>query len=601
MQPVNRKVREMLRADLWITQAQRIQPGAHKFISALMAVVIIVSAVLLSAIPSATIAANTNVLANGGFESGFSSQAGSGTVGNGWYGFSNGGPVNYAFYDDQWAPTVAEGSHSQGIGINTRGIEEKAEDRYAGIYQTVRVTDWAEYTLNLQGLIRSTRLDGDPYRYVVQVGWTWGPQPNWNAVTNWQDANWYTYYDLENPGALSQFSTNFKAEQSYATVYVRVWKKWWAPEEEVVFNLDAITLTGPAANYNYQQSAAPNTGGALPGFDPNLSNVPAANQAGQVNTPVNAACAAGEMVYNGGFELGFNPVTAGNVGRGWGYFTNGGAANFGFFNDQWPAVVAEGRSSQLISINTNDRWPSDGDRFAGIFQQIGRLVPGSTYEMNLRGVLRGDGGDTSDSYRFTAEWGYTSNGSTDWTQVTNWQNLDLGTIFPRSEPGAIASATAQLVAPSSTIVLFVRGWSKWPIPDQEFNLNVDAISLRGCGGATPPPTQPSNCVYVVRAGDTLSQIARNAATTVTILMQLNGITNPNIIFVGQRISLPNCASPNPSPAPTPPPATRTYVVQAGDTLSNIARACGTTVANLAYINGIRNPNLIFVGQILKIP
>lgn len=45
----------------------------------------------------------------------------------------------------------------------------------------------------------------------------------------------------------------------------------------------------------------------------------------------------------------------------------------------------------------------------------------------------------------------------------------------------------------------------------------------------------------------------------------------------------------------------TYTVKRGDTLSGIARKYGTTVAALAAANSIDNPNLIHVGQVLKIP
>lgn len=641
MQPVHRKVGDLLRADLWATQAQRLQlsvnrliernpklrtiiDSAHdsasslldqtglrkvnrrKALSGFLAIVILLSAVLVSAIPSNTIASSTNVLTNGGFESGFSTQAGYGAVGNGWNAFTNGGAVKTSFWDDTWAPTISEGAHSQGIGFSTVGVGENEQDRYAGIYQTVRLVDWAEYTLNMQGLLRSTRLDGDPYRYVVQVGWTWGAQPNWQAVTNWQDTNWWDVHDRENPGAKSSFTTNFQAQQGYATVYIRVWKKWWAPEEEVNLNLDAINLTGPSPLYGGVGGSVGGVvqgiGGPVAGYDPNLTNVPAANQGNSGSGTVNASCIAGEMIYNGGFEVGFNPVALGNVGRGWGYFSNGGNANFGFFNDQWPVVVAEGRSSQLIAIDTRDKWPADGDRVAGIYQQVGNLIPGQTYQLDMRGVLRGEGGNTADPFRFVAEWGYTTNGSTDWTQVNNWEMLTFGDIQPRTAPTSIGSFSRQFAAPTSSIVIFVRGLSKWPVPDQEYNLNVDAISLRGCGGTGGPVTPPpSNCVYVVRPGDTLSKIAASVGTTVQVLMSLNNIANPNIIFVGQRIILPNCGGPEPQPPAPQPPSGRTCIVQPGDTLSSIARAQNTTVAVLQRLNGIANPNLIFVGQILKLP
>ena len=58
---------------------------------------------------------------------------------------------------------------------------------------------------------------------------------------------------------------------------------------------------------------------------------------------------------------------------------------------------------------------------------------------------------------------------------------------------------------------------------------------------------------------------------------------------------------------TPPPVTTTttvasdYTVVAGDTLSGIAKKVGVTVKELAQFNGITDPNVIQVGQVLKIP
>ena len=46
---------------------------------------------------------------------------------------------------------------------------------------------------------------------------------------------------------------------------------------------------------------------------------------------------------------------------------------------------------------------------------------------------------------------------------------------------------------------------------------------------------------------------------------------------------------------------RTYTVRAGDTLWGISRRYGTTVAELAGLNGIRNPDLIYPGQVLRLP
>ena len=94
--------------------------------------------------------------------------------------------------------------------------------------------------------------------------------------------------------------------------------------------------------------------------------------------------------------------------------------------------------------------------------------------------------------------------------------------------------------------------------------------------------------YIVVAGDTLSAIATKYNTTYQELAKINNISDPNSIYVGQIIQLK--ASNN----------VQTYTVQSGDTLSGIAAKFGTTYQSLASINGIADPNTIYVGQVLKI-
>lgn len=122
------------------------------------------------------------------------------------------------------------------------------------------------------------------------------------------------------------------------------------------------------------------------------------------------------------------------------------------------------------------------------------------------------------------------------------------------------------------------------------------------GGVTPPqptPTPPvaSGGTYTVRPGDTLSGIAAAHGTTVDALVQLNGIANPNLIYVGQVLKLPGGSTPTPAPAPV----LGTYTVKPGDTLSGIAQKYGTNYQTLAAINGISDPNKIYVGQVIKVP
>lgn len=108
---------------------------------------------------------------------------------------------------------------------------------------------------------------------------------------------------------------------------------------------------------------------------------------------------------------------------------------------------------------------------------------------------------------------------------------------------------------------------------------------------TPPPVTPapapSGQTYYVQKGDTLRKIATKFNTSVDLILQLNSITNPNVIYVGQAITLPAFIS--------------TYIVQKGDTLKIIANKYGTTVEKLLGLNpNIKNANLIYVGQIITL-
>lgn len=115
--------------------------------------------------------------------------------------------------------------------------------------------------------------------------------------------------------------------------------------------------------------------------------------------------------------------------------------------------------------------------------------------------------------------------------------------------------------------------------------------------------------YTVQSGDTLSGIANRFSTTVNHLASLNDISNPNRIYVGQRLlvrqqtsSQTNTNNTNTSSntTNTSSSATGTYTVQSGDTLSGIANKFGTNYESLANLNNISNPNWIYVGQVLKL-
>lgn len=112
-------------------------------------------------------------------------------------------------------------------------------------------------------------------------------------------------------------------------------------------------------------------------------------------------------------------------------------------------------------------------------------------------------------------------------------------------------------------------------------------------GPDVPPTVPGERAHTVVKGDTLAALAREYDTTVAALATLNGLVNPNVLSVGQTLRVP-------AAAPTvPAPATEHTVVK-GDTLSAIAKTYGTTVANLAAWNSLKDPNRIEPGQVLRL-
>lgn len=115
--------------------------------------------------------------------------------------------------------------------------------------------------------------------------------------------------------------------------------------------------------------------------------------------------------------------------------------------------------------------------------------------------------------------------------------------------------------------------------------DVEIISV-----SSAPIQAPATSTYTVQSGDTLSSIAAKFGTNYQALASLNGISNPNLIYVGQVLRVNGSAS----------TGSVYYTVRAGDSLSAIASRYGTSYQSIAALNGLSNPNLIYAGQTLKI-
>lgn len=113
------------------------------------------------------------------------------------------------------------------------------------------------------------------------------------------------------------------------------------------------------------------------------------------------------------------------------------------------------------------------------------------------------------------------------------------------------------------------------------------------GSSNAPGTIPSSSsVYTVRSGDTLYLIAKRFGVTVTALKQANGLSS-DYLSVGYRLVIPTTSASQASQA--------TYQVKSGDSVYLIAKAYGISMDALRQANNLGSNPVIYPGQILKIP
>ncbi len=157
--------------------------------------------------------------------------------------------------------------------------------------------------------------------------------------------------------------------------------------------------------------------------------------------------------------------------------------------------------------------------------------------------------------------------------------------------------SSQTYATGEAIPDWVKGTSYQIIEKSGDKVLLDGImswlsvyDVETLDASTAAPATNVSQTHIVQYGENLSTIAVQYGTTWQELARINALSNPDIIYQGQTLNVVGGQS----------VATSGYcVVEYGDTLSGIATQFGTTVERLASANMISNPNFIQVGQVLK--
>lgn len=143
-------------------------------------------------------------------------------------------------------------------------------------------------------------------------------------------------------------------------------------------------------------------------------------------------------------------------------------------------------------------------------------------------------------------------------------------------------------------------------PGDEQGSTYDPVIIE-TGSSTPEPqVAPQTSygkteTYIVQKGDILSQLAVEFDSTTQTLVAMNNLSNPDVLYVGQELRVP-AGSRRKAPAKKASTVKKggEYVIQKGDTLSEIAAAADVSLDDLRSLNNIEDDK-IFAGDTLSIP
>ena len=167
-------------------------------------------------------------------------------------------------------------------------------------------------------------------------------------------------------------------------------------------------------------------------------------------------------------------------------------------------------------------------------------------------------------------------------------------------------------ATAETVTVFIRVLVGQPVRNNfvwldDAKLYLDAFdedvvaSLAQTVGPTPLPTRMP-VYHIVQAGETLDDIAAYYGISVEAILTANNLSSAHLVHAGNQLLIPEgMQPPTATPVPDIDDSIALYVVRAGDTFYGIATSYGIEVEELAQLNRGVSINLLAVGQALTVP
>jgi hypothetical protein len=216
---------------------------------------------------------------------------------------------------------------------------------------------------------------------------------------------------------------------------------------------------------------------------------PKATVTGQAARAVVPWFESGNVIVNGSFEEGFDWD---GVAHAWTAFATTSGAVYAWADETHVAHVSHGEHAQLMRI----MGPGKPNQFVGIYQTV-EVVPGETYTLTLHGLIRSS--LASEDYKplaFRLQWAADDRLEADWNAVEpeDWIELGWNDVQLDVKNPAMNAYVVQITPQTSTLTLYLRGWSKWAFFQSEVKFYVDGVVLEGPvpaarGAAVPPGEQ----------------------------------------------------------------------------------------------------------------